>query len=101
MMWVKLRSSTMSNADDAKDTTDVSQPFSIEDVPWVQYFSNGVAIHGAFWHRRFGNVHSHGCVNLAPLDAMRLFDWTLPRLPKGWDAVFPTTAEPPTVIRVR
>jgi len=100
-IWVKLRSSTMSNADDAKDTTDDAQPFSIEDVPWVQYFSNGVAIHGAFWHRKFGQVHSHGCVNLAPLDAMRLFDWSLPRLPKGWDAVFPTTAEPPTVIRVR
>lgn len=100
-IWVKLRSSTMSNADDAKDTTDDAEPYSIEDVPWVQYFSNGVAIHAAFWHRKFGYTHSHGCVNLAPLDAMRLFDWTMPRLPKGWDAVFPTTAEPPTIIRVR
>lgn len=100
-IWVKLRSSTMSNADDATDTTDDTTPYSIEDVPWVQYFSNGVAIHGAFWHRKFGNVSSHGCVNVAPLDAMRLFDWTLPRLPRGWDATFPTAAEPPTVIRVR
>jgi hypothetical protein len=100
-IWVKLRSSTMSNADDAKDTNDDSTPYSIEDVPWVQYFSNGVAIHGAFWHRKFGNVASHGCVNVAPLDAMRLFDWTLPRLPRGWDASFPTAAEPATVVRVR
>jgi lipoprotein-anchoring transpeptidase ErfK/SrfK len=100
-VWVKLRSSTMSNADDATETNDDTTPYSIEDVPWVQYFSNGVAIHGAFWHRKFGNVASHGCVNVAPLDAMRLFDWTLPRLPRGWDAVFPTAAEPPTVIRVR
>ncbi len=100
-IWVKLRSATMSNADDSQTTTDDATPFSIEDVPWVQYFSNGVAIHGAFWHRKFGHAHSHGCVNLAPLDAMRIFDWTVPRLPRGWDAVFPTTAEPATVIRVR
>lgn len=100
-IWVKLRSTTMSNADDAKDTTDDSTPYSIEDVPWVQYFSNGVALHGAFWHRKFGNVNSHGCVNLTPLDAMRLFDWSLPRLPRGWDAVFPTSAEPPSWVRVR
>lgn len=100
-IWVKLRSTTMSDADDAKETTDDSTPYSIEDVPWVQYFSNGVALHGAFWHRKFGHVNSHGCVNLAPLDAMHLFDWTLPRLPRGWDAVFPTTAEPPSVVRVR
>lgn len=100
-IWVKLRSATMSNADDAKDTNDDATPYSIEDVPWVQYFSNGIAIHGAFWHRKFGNVASHGCVNVAPLDAMRLFDWTLPRLPRGWDASFPTAAEPATVVRVR
>lgn len=100
-IWVKLRTATMSNADDAQTTTDDGTPFSIEDVPWVQYFSNGVALHGAFWHRKFGYAHSHGCVNLAPLDAMRLFDWTLPRLPKGWDAAFPTSAEPATVVRVR
>lgn len=100
-IWVKLRSATMSNADDAQTTTDDGTPYSIEDVPWVQYFSNGVALHGAFWHRKFGWPHSHGCVNLAPLDAMRLFDWTLPRLPRGWDAVFPTPAEPSSVVRVR
>lgn len=100
-IWVKLRTTTMSNADDAKDTNDDSTPYSIEDVPWVQYFSNGVALHGAFWHRKFGNVNSHGCVNLTPLDAMRLFDWSLPRLPRGWDAVFPTTAEPPSFVRIR
>ncbi len=100
-VWVKLRSSTMSNADDPQTTTDDGTPYSIEDVPWVQYFSKGVALHGAFWHRKFGFPHSHGCVNLAPLDAMKLFDWTLPRLPRGWDAVLPTQAEPATWVRVR
>lgn len=101
-IWVKLRSTTMSNADDApSDSNEEASSYSIEDVPWVQFFSNGVALHGTFWHRKFGFAHSHGCVNLAPLDAMHLFDWTLPRLPRGWDAVFPTDAEGSTVVRVR
>ncbi len=100
-IWVKLRSATMSNADDPPETTEDAATYSIEDVPWVQYFEKGVALHGAFWHRKFGYVHSHGCVNLAPLDAMRLFEWTLPRLPRGWDAAFPTTAEPATIVKVR
>ena len=64
----------------------------------------GVGLHGAFWHRGFGHVRSHGCVNLAPLDAQRLFAFTSPHLPAGWTAVLPTatkkarwfaSAEPP------
>ena len=47
--------------------------YRMEDVPWVQYFSKGVGLHGAFWHRGFGKVRSHGCVNLAPLDAYTYF----------------------------
>jgi hypothetical protein len=27
---------------------------------------------------------SHGCVNLAPLDAKRLFQFTKPEVPIGW-----------------
>ncbi len=75
--------------------------YRIEDVPYVQYFSKGIGLHGAFWHRSFGQVRSHGCVNLAPLDAQRLFWWTSPRLPAGWTAVLPTAHEPGTVVRVR
>ncbi|HEX7478929.1 MAG TPA: L,D-transpeptidase [Polyangiales bacterium] len=68
---------------------DVSEDlrYSIEDVPWTQYFSGSVALHGAFWHGGFGLRHSHGCVNLAPLDAHWLFDHTLPELPDGWHGV--------------
>jgi lipoprotein-anchoring transpeptidase ErfK/SrfK len=73
----------------------------MESVPYVQYFSKGVGLHGAYWHRSFGNVRSHGCVNLAPLDAQRLFSFTSPRLPAGWTAVLPTEHESGTVVRVR
>jgi hypothetical protein len=61
--------------------------YKIEDVPWTQYFSGSLALHGAFWHDRFGLPRSHGCVNLAPLDAHRLFDHTWPAVPEGWHGV--------------
>ena len=63
-------------------------PYSIEDVPWVQYFQGSYALHGAFWHDNFGYVRSHGCVNLAPEDARTLFSWTDPKLPDGWHGAF-------------
>lgn len=96
-IWVKLRSSTMSNLDDENAASN----YAIEDVPYVQFFHKGVALHGAFWHRAFGHVRSHGCVNLAPLDAQRLFSFTGPHLPVGWTAALPTEFERGTVIRVR
>jgi len=63
--------------------------YSIEDVPWTQYFHNSVALHGAFWHGGFGLVRSHGCVNLSPSDARWLFGFTEPHLPDGWHAMSP------------
>jgi len=63
--------------------------YSIEDVPWTQYFHNSVALHGAFWHGGFGLVRSHGCVNLSPADARWLFGFTEPHLPDGWHAMSP------------
>lgn len=61
--------------------------YSIEDVPWTQYFLGSYALHAAFWHERFGHPRSHGCVNLAPRDARWLFFWSLPELPSGWHGV--------------
>ena len=76
-------------------------PYSIEDVPYIQYFNAGYALHGAFWHAEFGHIKSHGCVNLAPLDAQWMFDFTSPRLPAVWAAAYPTAADQGTVVRIR
>lgn len=46
-----------------------SDTHNLEDVPWSMYFHESFALHGAYWHDRFGLRHSHGCVNLAPQDA--------------------------------
>lgn len=105
-LWVKLTSSTMDNLpspkeDAATNDTEPAERYSIEDVPYVQFFDRGVALHGAFWHSSFGKPKSHGCVNLAPLDARTIFDFTAPHLPAGWSAVLPSSTEKGTLIRVR
>jgi hypothetical protein len=61
--------------------------YSIEDVPWTQYFDGSIALHGAFWHERFGLRRSHGCINLSPYDAHRVFNHTWPELGAGWHGV--------------
>ena len=58
--------------------------FELRDVPWIQYFASGYALHGAYWHDVFGIPRSHGCVNLAPIDARVVFAWTDPPVPEGW-----------------
>jgi hypothetical protein len=75
-------------------------PYSIEDVPYVQYFEGSYALHGAFWHNNFGHEMSHGCVNLSPLDAKRVFFWSEPKLPRGWHAVWSTSESRGTLVVV-
>ena len=66
----------------------------------MQFFDKAVALHGAFWHRDFGHVHSHGCVNLAP--RTRAGSSRSPPAPAaGWTAALPTPLERGTVVRVR
>lgn len=62
-------------------------PYAVDRVPYVQYFHNGDALHGAYWHDLFGAAVSHGCVNLSLADAAWLFAWAPPQLPAGWSAV--------------
>jgi hypothetical protein len=61
--------------------------FELRDVPWIQYFAAGYALHGAYWHDVFGIPRSHGCVNLAPIDARIVFMWTDPPVPEGWHGI--------------
>lgn len=61
--------------------------FDLRDVPYVQYFSGGYALHAAYWHDAFGQPKSHGCINLSPRDAQWLFEWTQPSLPAQWHSV--------------
>jgi L,D-transpeptidase catalytic domain len=67
---------------------ELGESFELRDVPYVEYFDKeGYALHGAYWHDRFGIPRSHGCINLSPEDARRIFYWTDPQLPTGWHGV--------------
>jgi len=45
------------------------------DVPWVQYFFDGYALHGAYWHNSFGQPRGHGCINMRVEDSKWLYEW--------------------------
>jgi hypothetical protein len=66
------------------DGEDEDHAYEMREVPWVQYFSEGYALHAAYWHDGFGKPRSHGCVNLSPRDARFLFHFTNPGVPRGW-----------------
>ena len=61
--------------------------FWLRDVPYVQFFEAGYALHVAYWHDVFGIARSHGCINLSPLDGKYVFGFTDPPTPEGWHGV--------------
>lgn len=81
MIYAKHVSATMNGDEDKADS------YSLRDVPFVQYFHKGYALHGAYWHDEFGRWRSHGCVNLSGYDSAWLFEWTDPPVPQDWHMV--------------
>ena len=53
------------------------ESWTVPNVPNVMYINGGVALHGTYWHDKFGSGvrMSHGCVNLSLADAAWLYDW--------------------------
>lgn len=45
------------------------------DVPWVMYFYQDFALHGAYWRNGFGYAASYGCVNIPVPIAEQLWSW--------------------------
>ncbi|MBL9015372.1 MAG: L,D-transpeptidase [Myxococcales bacterium] len=77
------------------------EAYSVADVPWTMYYDRDFALHTSYWHDGFGGPRSHGCVNLAPGDARRLFQWSSPDVPAGWSTVYGDAENPGTLVRVR
>jgi len=71
--------------------------YFIEDVPHIMYFDrpNEIALHGAYWHDRYGYKHSHGCVNMPPRDAEWVFYWSAEASNDLW--VWVHTSDPMSV----
>ena len=90
----RIREKHITTTMDGDGTAAGDLPYSIEDVPYVMYFYHSYAVHGAFWHRNFGVEMSHGCVNLAPLDAKYLFFFADPPLPRGFHGIWASKQHP-------
>lgn len=84
----RVREKHITTTMDGDGTAAGDLPYSIEDVPYVQYYHRSYALHAAFWHANYGVQMSHGCVNLSPLDAKWLFFFTGPDLPEGFHGVW-------------
>jgi hypothetical protein len=108
-IWAKVAAIAMDNSDDETEPLDMDvdgvpgEPrlYSLRHVPWTQFFHKAYALHGVYWHDRFGNRRSHGCINLSPKDARRLYDWTDPSTPPGFWSMHSTANEKGTLIRIR
>lgn len=51
------------------------EPYYTKDVPYVMYFTGAYAIHGTYWHNKFGSRASHGCVNVPVPFSEWLYSW--------------------------
>ena len=74
--------------------------YYLPGVPHVMYFYAGYALHGAYWHDKWGTPTSHGCVNLKREDAKWLYNWVDPKVPAGAKSVQATKDNPGTWVLV-
>jgi len=81
-VWDRHSATKMSGAEGKIDY------YFIEDVPHTMFFDNDIALHGAYWHDRFGYKHSHGCVNMPPRAAEWVYNWSAGTPHDLWVYVF-------------
>lgn len=69
-IYAKLKVQTMDGVTDG-------EKWVVPNVPNVMYINGGVALHGTYWHNRFGTGArlSHGCINLPLGAASWLYNW--------------------------
>ncbi len=100
-IWIKLRYTHMEGGSKADDTY-----YNLYNVPYTMFFYNdevpksaGFSLHGAYWHNNFGHPMSHGCVNIRPEDAGKLFEWADP-VSSGGNTTYPTPENPGTLVTI-
>ncbi len=97
-IWIKLRYTRMEGGSG-------SDYYNLPNVPYVMFFYNnevsksrGFSLHGAYWHNNFGYPMSHGCVNIRPEDAAKLYEWADPAV-EG-NITHATTKNPGTSVTI-
>lgn len=97
-IWVKLRYTRMSGGSG-------NDYYNLPNVPHVMFFYNnevskgrGFSIHGAYWHNNFGYTMSHGCVNMRPEDAAKIYQWADPAADSN--VTHATSDNPGTIVTI-
>lgn len=99
-IWIKLRYTHMEGGDPADGTY-----YNLYNVPYTMFYASdtvpaslGFSIHGAYWHNNFGHPMSHGCVNMRPEDAAKIYAWADP-VTQG-DQTRASDANPGTIVTI-
>lgn len=97
-IWIKLLYTRMEGGSG-------NDYYNLPNVPYTMFYYNdevsksrGFSIHGAYWHNNFGHPMSHGCVNMRPEDAGKIYYWVSP-LSDG-RITYATSEDPGTLITV-
>lgn len=72
--------------------------YDLADVPSVLFYNEDYAIHGTYWHDKFGSVQSAGCTNLTQGDAAFIFEKVNPKLDSEKNSIFSSPDNPGTVV---
>ena len=72
--------------------------YNLPNVPYVMYYKGSYAVHGTYWHDKFGSRQSAGCTNLTQGDAKFVFERVNPKLPEGSNSTRPTSGNSGTVV---
>lgn len=75
-------------------------PYDLKNVPFTMYYSGDFAIHGTYWHDKFGSQQSHGCTNLTQGDAEYIFNHALPNLPLGVRLAYASLSNLGTIVYI-
>jgi L,D-transpeptidase catalytic domain len=94
-IWIKFAETDMNGQMGDED------PYSVATVPWTMFFARDLAFHTAYWHDKFGEARSHGCLNLSPRDARALYFWATPEVPPGWSMAYGIVEDPGATVRIR
>jgi lipoprotein-anchoring transpeptidase ErfK/SrfK len=81
-VWYKLKKANMSGGPPLH-----SYSYNLKNIPWVMYYNRDYAIHGTYWHDKFGTQQSAGCTNMTQGDAKFIFDNTKPIIPKDLQGI--------------
>jgi lipoprotein-anchoring transpeptidase ErfK/SrfK len=72
--------------------------YDIPDVPSVMFYHDSYAIHGTYWHDRFGTQQSAGCTNMTQGDAKFVFDKISPKLNGKQTEIVADAENPGTIV---